>query len=149
MENLCISLHSRFFFTHRAIVATYAKCFGIGTRIHFAQLPGDCVSGNVSPSTCCFQLRQPSCNTCRKTFWTSLLTAEIGLHPKIANVISNELEHMLARIGRAVRNTLRFLGFSPVYARQSSEKIRYYEKFNVNPRPAGGAETPPPPLYVS
>ena len=29
--SLCISLRSRFFFTHRAVVATSAQCFGIGT----------------------------------------------------------------------------------------------------------------------
>ena len=28
-------------FTHRAVVATSAQCFGIGTRIHFEQLRGD------------------------------------------------------------------------------------------------------------
>ena len=33
--SLCISLRSRNFFTHRAVVATSAQCFGIGTRIHF------------------------------------------------------------------------------------------------------------------
>ena len=42
--SLCISLRSRFFFTHRAVVATSAQCFRIGTRIHFAQLREDCVS---------------------------------------------------------------------------------------------------------
>ena len=42
--SLCISLRSRNFFTHRAVVATYAQCFGIGTRIHFEQLREDRVS---------------------------------------------------------------------------------------------------------
>ena len=42
--SLCISLRSRNFFTHRAVVATSAQCFGIGTRIHFEQLREDCVS---------------------------------------------------------------------------------------------------------
>ena len=42
--SLCISLRSRNFFTHRAVVATSAQCFGIGTRIHFVQLRENCVS---------------------------------------------------------------------------------------------------------
>ena len=42
--SLCISLRSRNFFTHRAVVATSAQCFGIDTRIHFEQLREDCVS---------------------------------------------------------------------------------------------------------
>ena len=42
--SLCISLRSRNFFTHRAVVATSAQCFGIGTRIHFEQMREDCVS---------------------------------------------------------------------------------------------------------
>ena len=41
---LCISLCSRNFFTHRAVVATSAQCFGIGTSIQFEQLREDCVS---------------------------------------------------------------------------------------------------------
>ena len=42
-EGLCNSLCSRFFFMHRAVVATSAQCFGIGTRIHYEQLREDCV----------------------------------------------------------------------------------------------------------
>ena len=42
--SLCNSLRSRIFFTHRAVVATSAQCFGIGTRIHYEQLREDCFS---------------------------------------------------------------------------------------------------------
>ena len=53
--SLCISLRSRNFFTHRAVVATSAQCFGIGTRIHFEQLREDCVSTLRSDQTQLFQ----------------------------------------------------------------------------------------------
>ena len=42
--SLCNSLRSRNLFTHRAVVAASAQCFGIGTCIHFEQLREDCVS---------------------------------------------------------------------------------------------------------
>ena len=42
--SLCNSLRSRNFFTHRAVVATSAQCFGISTRIYYEQLREDCAS---------------------------------------------------------------------------------------------------------
>ena len=53
-RSLCISLRSRVFFTQRAIVVTSAQCFGIGTRIHCAQLREDCLERRYhsAPQTC-------------------------------------------------------------------------------------------------
>ena len=67
--SLCFSLRSRNFFTHRAVVATSAQCFGIGTRIHFEQLREDCVSalsfGRINSIRETNEICH-SCNSCKR-----------------------------------------------------------------------------------
>ena len=69
--SLCISLRSRNFFTHRAVVATSAQCFGIGTRIPFEQLREDCVSALMG----CLPVLRRHCEKWKKRLSTRVYAA--------------------------------------------------------------------------
>ena len=65
-------------------------------------------------------------------------------------MLSNELGHILERIGKTVGtdyDTVSWI-FARIYARHSCEKIRYIDKPNVNPRPAGGGGQILPPSRI-